>query len=159
MWFAMVEELRKKRKTKAHVPLYDHLDHIRVNFRNPTQHPDKTYDIDEVQDLWSLGVDVVNRMAGALSTDYTLADLDAGELEGGTLWTNVGGLTFTGPLFGVTGARDGNDGANQADVSGTLLAGPVADGETFCVRFEDPDDTISDHGLAIDDVTVTATEG
>jgi len=94
-----------------------------------------------------------------VSTDYTLADLDAGELEGGTSWTNVGGLTFTGPLFGVTGARDGNDGANQVAVSGTLLAGPVADGSTFCVRFEDPDDSGSDHGLAIDDLTVTATEG
>ncbi|BEP91821.1 hypothetical protein GmRootA79_02050 [Acidovorax sp. A79] len=35
--------------------------HIRRNFRNPTQHPDKIYDIDEVQDLFNLAIDLINR--------------------------------------------------------------------------------------------------
>lgn len=35
--------------------------HIRKNFRNPTQHPDKKYDIDEAQDLLNLCIDLSNR--------------------------------------------------------------------------------------------------
>lgn len=43
--------------------LLDNLDNIRVSFRNPTQHPEKRYDIDEAQDLFNLCIEVVNRMA------------------------------------------------------------------------------------------------
>jgi len=38
------------------------LDNIRRSFRNPTQHPDKIYDIQEVQDLFGLCIDAINRM-------------------------------------------------------------------------------------------------
>jgi hypothetical protein len=41
------------------------LDYIRRQFRNPTQHPDKVYDIEEVQDLFSLCTDVITRMRRA----------------------------------------------------------------------------------------------
>jgi len=45
----------------------DHLDHIRRSFRNPTQHPDKIYDIQEAQDLFGLCVDAVNRMSRSVT--------------------------------------------------------------------------------------------
>jgi hypothetical protein len=61
MWGPMLDSLRNRRKPPS-AALLDHLDHIRRNFRNPTQHPEKIYDIQEVQDLFSLCVDVVNRM-------------------------------------------------------------------------------------------------
>ena len=61
MWGPIVEDLRKKRNKPSTV-LLDHLDHLRKNFRNPTQHPDKIYDMDEAQDLFGLCVEVVNRM-------------------------------------------------------------------------------------------------
>lgn len=63
MWGPMVTHL-KKRKAKPIPPatLLNNLDNIRVSFRNPTQHPEKIYDIQEVQDLFGLCVDVVNRM-------------------------------------------------------------------------------------------------
>lgn len=66
MWGAVVQDLRSKRKFKGHEAystLFANLDNIRVSFRNPTQHPDKIYDTQEVQDLWGLCVDVINRMA------------------------------------------------------------------------------------------------
>lgn len=62
MWGPMVTQMRKRRSAPPKV-LLDHLDGIRVNFRNPTQHPDATYDIDEAQDLFSVCVDAVNRAA------------------------------------------------------------------------------------------------
>ena len=38
------------------------LDHIRSNFRNPTDHPEKIYDIEEVQDLLNVRCDAISRM-------------------------------------------------------------------------------------------------
>lgn len=61
LWGPMVESLRRRR-TPPPAPLLDNLDNIRRSFRNPTQHPDKIYDIQEVQDLFGLCVDVINRM-------------------------------------------------------------------------------------------------
>ena len=71
MWGSMIADLRKRRKGKSHSVLLDNLDNIRRSFRNPTQHPEATYDINEVQDLWGLCVDPVNRMAKILpSSDF-----------------------------------------------------------------------------------------
>jgi len=63
MWGPIVRELRLRKSIKIPQVLLDHLDNIRRSFRNPTQHPEAVYSIEEVQDLWSLCIDVVNRMA------------------------------------------------------------------------------------------------
>jgi len=63
MWGPLVTDMRGRSKCGVHGVLLNHLDHIRNAFRNPTQHPEAKYDIHEVQDLWSLCVDAVNRMA------------------------------------------------------------------------------------------------
>ena len=62
LWYPMVQALQQHRKAKANDTLHRQLDNIRVSFRNPTQHPDKVYDIHEVQDLFGLCVDSINRM-------------------------------------------------------------------------------------------------
>jgi hypothetical protein len=62
LWGSMVTHLRSRRRPPPR-PLLDNLDNIRYSFRNPTQHPEKIYDIEEVQDLFGLCIDVVNRMA------------------------------------------------------------------------------------------------
>jgi hypothetical protein len=46
-------------------PLLNNLDNIREHYRNPTQHPDKVYDINEVQDLFGLCIDAINRMVSS----------------------------------------------------------------------------------------------
>lgn len=61
LWNNMVEHLRKRRDAPPKT-LLDNLDNIRDNFRNPTQHPEARYDMDETQDLLSINIDVVNRM-------------------------------------------------------------------------------------------------
>ena len=62
-WGQMTHVLSTKTTGKRPAPaILTNLDHIRTNFRNPTQHPDKIYDIQEAQDLFSLCVDAVNRM-------------------------------------------------------------------------------------------------
>lgn len=67
MWGPIVEDLKKRNKTKVNSTLNNHLDNIRLSFRNPTQHPDKIYDINEVQDLLSVCIDVNNRMFKAIN--------------------------------------------------------------------------------------------
>jgi hypothetical protein len=71
MWGNIIQDLRKRRKTKEKIALLNNLDNIRLSFRNPTQHPEKIYDIQEAQDLWSLCVDVVNRMIQDLDHSVT----------------------------------------------------------------------------------------
>lgn len=53
MWAGMVEGLRKRKTKRPSNELLDLIDGLRRNYRNPTQHPDKTYDIDEAQDLFA----------------------------------------------------------------------------------------------------------
>jgi hypothetical protein len=67
-WGQMTTALRQKTKGRIPDPIVlNQLDHIRNAFRNPTQHPNKIYDIQEVQDLFGLCVDVANRMSAAFS--------------------------------------------------------------------------------------------
>lgn len=62
MWGPIVKHLRERRDAPPRV-LLDHVDNIRANFRNPTQHPDARYELEEAQDLLSLSVDALSRMA------------------------------------------------------------------------------------------------
>ena len=64
LWGDMVRHLWQLRIPNLQ-PLLRNLDNIRDSFRNPTLHPEKIYDIDEVQDLFNLCVEVVNRMTNA----------------------------------------------------------------------------------------------
>ena len=63
LWGPMVLALKALtgRRTPD-VTCLNNLDNIRVAFRNPTDHPDKIYDIGEAEDLFGLCIEVVNRM-------------------------------------------------------------------------------------------------
>ncbi|GBF52131.1 hypothetical protein LPTSP4_36690 [Leptospira ryugenii] len=63
MWGPMVEKLKNKKKPKPSQSLIDHLDNIRKNYRNPTQHPEKFYDIDEAQDLLHTSIVAINEIS------------------------------------------------------------------------------------------------
>jgi hypothetical protein len=63
MWGPMVRGLRELTDEPPPSELLNNLDNIRVSFRNPTQHPEKIFDLDEAQDVFNLCVDVINRMA------------------------------------------------------------------------------------------------
>lgn len=61
LWGPMVASL-KTRRSRISTALLSQLDYIRLEFRNPTQHPEKIYDIQEAQDIFGLCVEVVARM-------------------------------------------------------------------------------------------------
>lgn len=61
-WGQLTSALKNKpRNPRPDTTLLTHLDHIRQRFRNPTDHPDKTYDLEETEDLLHLVADVINR--------------------------------------------------------------------------------------------------
>lgn len=60
MWGPMIQKLKEKNQPKPPLELLDQLDIIRANFRNPTQHPEKVYDIDEAQDLLNSSIVAIN---------------------------------------------------------------------------------------------------
>jgi|SRR5579872_2616021 len=64
MWGPMVDDMRGRR-VRPDQTLLHNLDGMRQNFRNPTQHPDKVYDIDEAQDLFAACIDVTNRIVAS----------------------------------------------------------------------------------------------
>lgn len=60
MWGPMIVQLREKRAPKPSEKLLNHLDGIRVHFRNPTQHPDMFYSLDDAQDLLNQTITAIN---------------------------------------------------------------------------------------------------
>ncbi len=63
-WGAMLHQLKPppNRKRKPPRGLMGSLEHIRVNFRNPTTHPEARHDIDSAQRLLNLCRDVITQM-------------------------------------------------------------------------------------------------
>lgn len=66
MWGPIVADMRRRNLRRGPGTLLNNLDDIRLTFRNPTQHPEKIYDVEEVQDLWGRCVDAIRRMAQSL---------------------------------------------------------------------------------------------
>lgn len=62
LWGDIIFDMRKRPSLKKYKILLDSLDNIRTNYRNPTQHPEKNYDIEEAQDLFSLCIEALNKM-------------------------------------------------------------------------------------------------
>lgn len=58
-WGKLISEL-KNLNINDLTTLLDNCDRIRENYRNPTNHPEKIYNIEEIQDLFNLCVGVVN---------------------------------------------------------------------------------------------------
>ncbi len=74
-----------------------------------------------------------------------------------TGWTAVTALDFTSPVFSTTvGALNGNLTANRTERSLTLNGVSLAPGQELFLRWVDADHSGTDHGLAIDDLNVTA---
>jgi hypothetical protein len=86
------------------------------------------------------------------TSPITALDPAAAEPAG---WTALPGGDFTGPIATATAAAlDGNLPANQAAVA-TSPNIPVAAGEYIFLRWHDPNDVGNDHGLALDNLTIS----
>jgi hypothetical protein len=62
MWGPMTTELKNKKTNKPDSTILSALDVVRISYRNPTQHPQATYDIESAQDLLGVCIDLINKM-------------------------------------------------------------------------------------------------
>ncbi len=91
----------------------------------------------------------------AAQTSAFAYQIDAVSLTTGP-WTDVPALDFTGPVHTPSvAALDGNAAANRVTLSSTLVLA-LAPGQTLMLRWFDTNDSGTDHGLAIDDLAITA---
>ncbi len=72
-------------------------------------------------------------------------------------YVKVANLDFSSPVVGATAsALDGNLAANKTAISYTITGLSIPNGSEIMIRWFDADDVGSDHGIGIDDLTVTA---
>ncbi|NJN85493.1 MAG: hypothetical protein HC881_03240 [Leptolyngbyaceae cyanobacterium SL_7_1] len=122
-----------------------------VRFVNDTTQTIDALDINYFGEQWRNGG---NTTAHKLDFAYQVG---ATSLTAGT-WINFDALDYTGPVATATGAAlDGN--ANRLEVSSSLSGLSLAPGRELWLRWEDVNDTGSDHGLAIDSLTVATAGG
>ncbi|MDP1581445.1 MAG: PEP-CTERM sorting domain-containing protein [Candidatus Didemnitutus sp.] len=75
-----------------------------------------------------------------------------------TGWTQLNGLTFTSPITGGSaGALNGNLSANRTSLSLDVSSITLTSGQYLAIRFSDVDHSGTDHGLAIDDFSLSYT--
>ncbi len=71
--------------------------------------------------------------------------------------TAVAALNFTSPINTATAAAlDGNAAANRVAISHTITGLSIPNGTEVMLRWSDPDHAGADHGMSIDDLSVTA---
>lgn len=96
---------------------------------------------------WRAGTSTDDRLTFEFSTNAT-------QLDNGT-FTEVSSLNFLPLVTAGNTALDGN--ATFRPIFGLISDLSIAQGSTFAFRFRDVDSTGSDHGLAIDNLSFTAT--
>ena len=85
--------------------------------------------------------------------------LSGGAVDTGT-WLDFNSLDIVALVNGTTGALNGNLAANRAIYTATIGGLTIAAGQSFGFRFVDADGPGgADAGLALDDLTLTATTG
>jgi len=97
--------------------------------------------------------------AQTISFFYKIATSEITSLNpnANTGWTSVSTLNFTSPITGGTsGALDGNISANSVQFTDIEIPSlSLANNNYIMLKWDDPDQTGSDHGLSIDDITIT----
>ena len=88
-----------------------------------------------------------------------ITSADALNAPGSGGWIAFNTLDFTSPVHTtVSAALDGNASANRTVFSGAVLTGVVLNpGDELFLRWFDPNDSGNDHGLGIDDLSVSFT--
>lgn len=110
-------------------------------------------DVSYTGEQWRLG----NATTDGLVFQYLLGATGVGGTAG---WTTVNALGFAPAQVSASSAGvalDGNAAANQRRIAATIDGLSLASGQTFGFRWVDVDSTGTDDGLAIDDLSITAT--
>ena len=132
-----------------------------VRFVNNTGNTINSLDVSYVGEQWRNGGSSTATPSVAQTADFQYQVANAGAITAintpSTGWLDHDSLDFTSPIFGTTtnSALDGNAAANRTAKSSTLTL-TVGPGQEVWLRWRDIDHPNNDHGLAVDDLSVTA---
>jgi predicted extracellular nuclease len=135
-----------------------------ARFVNNTGNTITSLDVSYVGEEWRTGGSTSATPSVAQTIDFQYQIANAGVIIGAnspaTGWNDHNNLDFTSPVFNtVAGAAlDGNAAANRTALSSTIAL-TVAPGQEVWLRWVDINDANNDHGLAVDDLSVTAHGG
>jgi uncharacterized protein len=135
-----------------------------VRFVNNTGNTITSLDVNYVGEQWRTGGSSTATPSVAQTADFQYQVANAGAITGAnaptTGWLDQDALDFTSPIFGTTvgAALDGNAAANRMAKSSTITL-TVAPGQEVWLRWRDIDHANNDHGLSVDDLSVTAHGG
>ncbi|MCX6895716.1 MAG: immunoglobulin domain-containing protein [Verrucomicrobia bacterium] len=123
-----------------------------VRFTNDTASAQTNFTVSCTGEQWRSGTTVPQMLTFAFQTSGSpITNALAGT------WTNLPALNFTNPNPATTsGALDGNVATNRTVFANVVLTGVLLQpGQEIFLRWLDVDDSGSDSGLAIDDLTVS----
>jgi hypothetical protein len=125
-----------------------------ASFVNDTASTLSSLDISYNGEQWRNGGSTSTTPSVPQKLDFAY-QVGATSLTSGT-WTEFDALDFTSPIATATaGALDGNAAANRTALSATLSGLNLAPGQQVWLRWQDVNDAGNDHGLAIDDLSVS----
>lgn len=127
-----------------------------VRFVNDTANTITSLDISYTGEQWRNGGSTTTTPSVAQILDFQY-QIGATSLTAGT-WQDFNALDFTTPIFGTTtsAALDGNASANRTALAATLNGLNLAPGQEIWLRWQDINDANNDHGVAIDDFSISA---
>ncbi len=114
------------------------------------------FSVSYIGEQWSRGENAT-QVSDSLAFSYQIFDAGTGSLAFSS-WISAANLDFISPDAGLSTAAnlDGNLSENQAAVSGAITGSSLADGQELWIRWLATDGlSITDHHLAIDNLTVT----
>ncbi|HET9479554.1 MAG TPA: lamin tail domain-containing protein, partial [Pyrinomonadaceae bacterium] len=134
-----------------------------VRFVNNTGNTITSLDVNYNGEQWRTGGSSSATPSVAQTADFQYQVANAGVITAintpSAGWLDHDALDFTSPIFGTAAsALDGNAAANRTAKSSTITL-TVAPGQEVWLRWRDIDHANNDHGLAVDDLSVTAHGG
>lgn len=135
-----------------------------VRFVNNTGNTITSLDVNYNGEQWRTGGSSSATPSVAQTAEFEYQVANAGVITAintpSTGWLDHNALDFTSPIFGTTiaAALDGNAAANRTAKTSTITL-TLLPGQEVWLRWRDIDHANNDHGLAVDDLSVTAHGG
>lgn len=134
-----------------------------VRFVNDTSSTITSLNVSFTGEQWRTGgtASPSDPVSVAQTLDFQYRVVSAAALGASALsdssWLDANALDFTSPIYGTNNSqsKDGNDAANRTAKSGVLTGLSIPPGAGIWLRWSDVNDANNDHGLAIDDLSVS----
>ena len=124
-----------------------------IRFTNDTGLARTNLQVSYTGEQWRVASTNLQKLTCWYQTGTALTHADA---SSALTWTALPALDFISPNTNATQTLNGNAASNRVAFTNVALSGIVVDaGQELFLRWLDPDDTGSDDGLALDNLTVT----